>query len=432
MRETVEVNASIKSRESNVLTIEIKIPLLKSMLSGEEVIQAGVNAVGMLASQELLSYFDTDGSAIEVGSLRLTTKGKVLKEYQTPYGCVEVERHVYQSSKGGSTFCPLDRDARIIGSATPKLAKMISHKYSRGSVDEVKTDFENNHGRHLSREYIQSTAETIGVIAIAKEESWSYSIPPLESAISTISLGLDGTTMLMREDGYRQAMVGTITLYNKAGERQYSLYVGATPEYGKEKFFNRFEQEITNIKKCYPKATYVGLADGAKDNWVFLEPRTSVQITDFYHATEYIADVSEAIFSKKQERERQEWLEKCCHELKHDPGAYKKQLFEFKQFKKEKTLSEEKMKKLDAAISYFTNQGTRMAYSEFRSKHLPIGSGVTEAACKTIIKQRFCRSGMKWKDKGASIVLSLRCLEKSQRWDAFWNRINQYGVPVLN
>lgn len=95
MRETVEVNASIKSRESNVLTIEIKIPLLKSMLSGEEVIQAGVNAVGMLASQELLSYFDTDGSAIEVGSLRLTTKGKVLKEYQTPYGCVEVERHVY-------------------------------------------------------------------------------------------------------------------------------------------------------------------------------------------------------------------------------------------------------------------------------------------------------------------------------------------------
>jgi hypothetical protein len=40
----------------------------------------------------------------------------------------------------------------------------------------------------------------------------------------------------------------------------------------------------------------------------------------------------------------------------------------------------------------------------------PIGSGVTEAACKVIVKQRLCGSGMKWTEDGASVVLSLRAL----------------------
>ena len=79
----------------------------------------------------------------------------------------------------------------------------------------------------------------------------------------------------------------------------------------------------------------------------------------------------------------------------------------------------------------FTNQGSRMDYVEYRSKDLPIGSGVTEAACKTLIKQRLCRSGMRWKDKGASIVLSFRYLVQSKRWGQFWHKINQYGIPVI-
>lgn len=426
----VEVSAKIKKVVNNELILEIKVPLLRSMLSGEEVVQQALNAAGMLASQELLKNFDTDGSPIEAGSVRLTSKGQILKEYHTPYGLVEVERHVYQTSSGGETFCPLDKDARIVGSSTPKLAKMVSHKYSRNSVDEVKTDLESNHGRSLSREYIQSIAEMVGTIAIAKEESWSYSLPELEMPIRTISIGLDGTTMLMRKEGYRQAMVGTIALYDKAGNRQHTLYVGATPEYGKEKFLKRMDTAVEKIKQRYPQSNYVGIADGAKDNWVFLDKKTTTQITDFYPATEYVSGVSEAIFTPKKEKERQEWLYQHCHDLKHTEGSAAKQLLEFKQIKNENAIGQEKMKKVEAAISYFINQGPRMNYAKFRSQNLPIGSGITEAACKTIIKQRFCRSGMKWKDKGVSIVLSLSCLDKSDRWDQFWDKINQYGIPV--
>ena len=55
-----------------------------------------------------------------------------------------------------------------------------------------------------------------------------------------------------------------------------------------------------------------------------------------------------------------------------------------------------------------------MRYPRYRAEHLPIGSGVTEAACKTLVKQRLGRSGMRWLERGASIVLSLRALVLSQ------------------
>ncbi len=73
-----------------------------------------------------------------------------------------------------------------------------------------------------------------------------------------------------------------------------------------------------------------------------------------------------------------------------------------------------------------------MKYAEHVANNLPIGSGVTEAACKTIIKARLCGSGMQWKSMGVKIVLSLRPLIKTKgRWQQFWDKISQYGIPVL-
>jgi hypothetical protein len=72
-----------------------------------------------------------------------------------------------------------------------------------------------------------------------------------------------------------------------------------------------------------------------------------------------------------------------------------------------------------------------MHYVEAMAANLPIGSGITEAACKVIIKARLCCSGMKWKDKGASIVLSLRTLGyTNSRWQQFWDKINRYGFSL--
>jgi len=90
-------------------------------------------------------------------------------------------------------------------------------------------------------------------------------------------------------------------------------------------------------------------------------------------------------------------------------------------------------KDLEDAIRYVTNHLSMMDYASNVENKLPIGSGVTEAACKTLIKQRFCRSGMRWKDAGIKTVMSLRSLVLTRgRWNQFWEKIDKWGAPSIN
>lgn len=183
------------------------------------------------------------------------------------------------------------------------------------------------------------------------------------------------------------------------------------------------------MKQRYPTARYVGLADGAKENWTFLEQHTEVQLIDFYHATKYLGDVGQAVMSKKK---REKWMEETCHTLKHTSGAVET-VYEELQGYLARDLSDRKRQSVTAAVTYFENHKHQMAYADAVSQHMPIGSGVTEAACKVIVKQRLCGSGMQWKEDGATVVLTLRCLNYSEgRWEQFWQKIDRYGFSLAS
>jgi len=263
---------------------------------------------------------------------------------------------------------------------------------------------------------------------VAKEETWTYDLPEFERPVESISLGLDGTCILLKEDGWREAMAGTISFYDRDGERMHTIYTGASPEYGKEKFQSRFSQEIDRVQEEYPEALYVGLADGASDNWNFLKGRVDREVLDFYHASEYVGKASEAIHGKKELGE--EWLSDRLSRLKHKQGSAKRLLTEMEE-RMESVNTAARRETLDTSIRYFENHYHQMNYSKQLDDNLPIGSGVTEAACKVLVKQRLCNSGIRWKEPGASLVLSVRALVLTEnRWDQFWNRLDRYGIPA--
>jgi hypothetical protein len=424
--------AALIARTDDAFTIQLEIPYGHSMLDFEEVIQQRLNEAGVLATQEALRQFDADGAPITVGDTKLTSKGKLKKEYQTPYGVAPVERHVYQSSRGGKTYCPLDRNARIVVSSTPRFAKMVAHKYAEFGSARVIKDLAENHGRSVARCFVQDVTDAVAAVALAKEEDWEYTLPEPEEPTATITIGIDGTCLLMCEDGWRETMVGTIGFYDAEGQRQQTIYLGATPEYGKATFLGRMEREIERVKAVHPQARYVGLADGAKGNWEFLGRHTEVQVIDFWHAAEYLSDAGDALFAADPGAKRP-WPESSCHRLKHEPGAARPLIRDVKRLAAEKGVALDQAD-VEAAITYFTNQSRqgRMDYAPLVEAHTPIGSGVTEAACKVLVKQRLCGSGMKWKEPGAAAVLSLRCLTSTtDRWAQFWGKIDRYGFPMV-
>lgn len=428
------MTAQVTRQSKDSITIEVTLPLTGSMLQAEEAIQEALNEGGLLATEEKLKRFDTDGSPIQIGSVRLTSKGQFAQDYETPYGSVAVPRHVYQTSEGGKTFCPLEENARMILNATPKFAKLVSYKYAEAGADAVVDDLLECHQRKISNRYVKSLGDTVGAYAVAKEETWNYALPKFERPCASIAIGVDGTCMLLHEDGWREAMAGTIAFYDAQGERLHTIYAGATPEYGKEKFHTKFHREVDRVKEAYPNVPYIGLGDGAADNWSYLKPLTDHQTLDFYHASEYVGKAAVVMFKgAKKKEEREAWLENQLHQLKHKQGAARRLLSLLEEFVSTTPVKNaEDRKKILSAITYLENQKGRMKYSYSVERNWPIGSGVTEAACKTLIKHRLCKSGSRWKDDGALAVLSIRGLRLTPgRWQEFWQKVDQYGCPTL-
>ena len=422
--------ARVTNRSGSTITIEAVIDINGSMLNAEESILRAVNEVGAVATGEALRRFDADGGAIKVGGVKWYSNLPKEKFYQTPFGEIAVERHVYQRAEGGQTFCPMEAGARTMRNATPRFAKMVSHKLAQGTAADVKFDLQENHGRVISKLLAQELSAFVSAVVQAKEELWSYSMPQMRSEISTIGISVDGTCTLLFGKRWQEAMTGSISLYDNMGEHQHTIFVGTATETGNESFFVRMEREIAHVKKLYPSAHYVGIVDGTKANWEFLRTHVQEQIIDFHHAATYLIHAAEAIFEHDHEM-RVSWIGDRCALLKNDLRGAQIILDELGAVDC-RILKDARRKILHECIQFFNDHFNQMKYARHQAMSMPISSGEIEAACLTLIKRRLSRHGMRWKGNGAQMILSLRAVLLTEtRWEQFWQKIEQFGVPEL-
>jgi hypothetical protein len=418
------MSATLSENSDGSFSVSFRFTPGNSMLEAEHSLRAALNEAGNLATGKCLEHFDTDGAALTVGGERFTSKGRLPKTYQTPYGEVTIHRHVYQTSAGGETFCPLEISARLVRSATPHFASQVGLNFaltnSQGALKLLASN-----GRIIARSTLQEIAADVASVALEKEIIWSYAPLAAEGAqVKTIGIGVDGTCVLFCGEGYRQVMVGTIALYDAEGERMHTTYVAQAPERGKAAFYKKMDQEISEITARFPRARVAAVADGAHDHWEWLEQRSGWQILDFWHVSEYLTGMAPAM--KRGKAQQESWLADACHRLKHETAGASALLAEM-----ETALASGKgpaRQALEKAVSYFRNHLPRMDYSLHRAMGLPIGSGVTEAACKSVVKERMSGSGMKWTSFGAQHVLALRALIKTDgRWEQFWQKVSKFG-----
>ena len=83
-------------------------------------------------------------------------------------------------------------------------------------------------------------------------------------------------------------------------------------------------------------------------------------------------------------------------------------------------------------LGYFRRYRHRMQYADWAAHRLPIGSGVVEAACKTLVTERLKRSGMRWTHRGGQAILTFRTWLQSGLFDQAWSKLAiTYVNPVL-
>lgn len=315
--------------------------------------------------------------------------------------------------------------ARILSSSSPKLVKILGWKYAKLCGQQAVIDLSVNHGLKISKKKLQSVNESLGVILADKEQKWTYANPTLGQEVCSVGISRDGTTTPIKGEGYKETMAGTISLYNQKGERLHTIYTACSPEHGKATFDYVFSREIEEVKTRYQSATYVAIADGARDNWSFLQDYTTIQTIDYWHVCEYLAEYSKVVHPEKKKRD--EWMENSCHKLKYQLGAAQVLLKGMRTYATSHFLLDH-VNPVSKAITYFENNKSKMNYATNLDLNLPIGSGVVEAACKTLVKQRFSRSGCRWKrDTVDDLLMSRALIMTSGRWDQFWNKVDRYG-----
>jgi hypothetical protein len=400
-----------------------------SFYAGEVQVRELLRVIGQELTTQLLRSKDRAAPTLHWEGKTYYRKAATPGHYQTLYGEVVISRHCYQSSAGGETLCPLELHCQLsFGSATPLLAEVVSFKLASQTASEVAQDLAKSHGVALSETYLHHLAQQVGQLAIEKHAAWHLAVAPAPAPVALIATGVDGTTMPMVGEAYKEAMCGTIALYNKAGERLHTEYLGTMPEAGKATFAQRFTTRVAWIKARYPKAVHVCLGDGAQWNWEFFATHypDAVWVLDFYHAATHLHAAAEAIFGPGPEAE--EYYEQWRITLRDAEGGVAQLLRSLLYSRNRAGLSARAQRALDTELHYFRQHVELMQYADFRAAGLPIGSGVTEAGCKELIKSRFCRSGMRWKRSSGAPILQLRAIKLSQHWDSFWSKVMRYAA----
>ena len=140
---------------------------------------------------------------------------------------------------------------------------------------------------------------------------------------------------------------------------------------------------------------------------------------DFYHAAEHLKSGLDACDGQGNAKGRAHY-EKLRHLLRHDCVGVEKVIRSLNHLRRTHPGTSVSPKCWDTSV----NNRHRMGYAEAKAQNLPIGSGVVEAACKTLVTQRLKRSGMRWRHAGGQAILTLRALIQSKRFDSAWELLS--------
>ena len=245
----------------------------------------------------------------------------------------------------------------------------------------------------------------------------------------SVCISLDGTMLPMILDWkgdvrtmlWKEASVGTISYYDAQGVRLHTVYLGEMPEPRKATLKQRLEEELAHATRLRPDLRLVAVADAAADNWTFLAALVpeAFQLIDFWHAAEHLGAAAEHIFPQDSTA-RSTWFKKYRRILRDDPDGAEKVIRSLRYYW---TASGRLDAGLESELNYFRNHRNRMNYAKHQAMNIPIGSGVTESACKTLVGARMKRSGQRWGMEGGKAILAFRALVKSDRFDAAWTAI---------
>lgn len=361
------------------------------------------------------------------------------KTVLTVVSAIRLRRAYYHCAPCARGVIPKDSEWDIVSTSfSPGVRRLMARVGGKEPFDEGRLDLQEMAGIVVKAKQVERVSETIGaqVEQIASRERGAVIAGKvvLLQSVPKMYVAIDGTGVPMvpsetqgrpgkDETGQaktREAKLGCVFTQTRLDDKGRPVrdegsttYVGAI-ESAKDFGWRIFTEAIRRSARRAEQIVVLG--DGATWIWNIADEHFpgAIQIVDLYHAREHLSGPAKILYGPGTPKAKA-WAETRISEL--DAGDLKTLVGALARLRPSTANGKDEVRK---AIAYFESNAHRMRYADFRARGLFVGSGVVEAACKSIIGHRLKQSGMRWTVRGANAIIALRCCELSGRWETFW------------
>lgn len=392
---------------------------------------------------ELLKASDVDADAIEIQGKVHRRVLRASQTYMTTAGEVVVERWLYKDRSDGQarSVSPMElklgvvegfwtpaaakHGAWVVAQMTPKKAEELfervgSMKPSKSSLDRLpkalsdRWEQARDENEQVLREAIvvpegaRSVAVSIdGVMAPVDGGNSPVDVRNKRAAEGLLSKG---------PAGYRELGCATLAFCDDKGDLVSAIRFGRAPESKKRTLKETLARDLAHVLSANPDLKVVKIADAGGDNWeYFATLPEGPEVLDFFHATEHLSAAIAAAYGDGTTKSRHKF-EELRERLLEDTNGVDTVIKALAYLKSKHPHA----KRIATELSYFRKNRKRMQYAEWKKAGYMIGSGIVEAACKTLVAQRLKLSGMRWSSNGAQAILTMRGWDQSDRFDEAW------------
>ena len=375
---------------------------------------------------------------------------KTPQRVSTIFGEITVRRLGYRAAPhvGVPVLFPLIRELGIVHGATPALVERVARYLAETGSTQGQTlkRLREAHGLSWGVKRLRQVADFVSAAMETHraEAQADQVLRWMEQAHQSkgkhrpvVGVGRDGITLGIRLKKfviYEVATTGTISVYDRRGERLGTVYLAHIPERGQTTMTAQLTKLLTEVLKRWekplPRLCYV--TDAGDNETAYYakvlrrmkHPRTGERlkwmwVLDYYHAALRLTAMAEALFGAS--RRASGWVRRM-QKLLLKPGGVNRVLHSAAALRCRRKLSKKGREDYQRAYNYMRKRMGHMRYDEYRRVGMPIGSGVTEAACKTVYTQRLKLSGMRWKKAGARTILTLRVILLSGVWSEVYRK----------
>lgn len=384
---------------------------------------------------------DADGIMVEGTAYRRVLRAE--ETYMTAAGPVRVERTLYKdrTDEAEHALVPMELKTGIVGGFwTPMAAQQAAWVVSQMSPQTAEELFARVGNMTPSKSSLDRLPKLLA-------ERWNDDRKGFEATLReamtvpdeavTVMASLDGVLAPMKDGGaadkraetaargqiakgpagYREVGCATLSFCDKEGKCLAAVRMARMPEAHKASLKEALRAELDVALAKRPDLRLVKAADGANDNWTFLHSELPAgdEVIDFFHAAEHLNAAVAAAYGDGtvEARRRFNDLRHVLLEQENGVGTVIRSLVHLRD-------KHPRSKRIGTELAYFRKRRHRMRYAEMKAQGLPIGTGVIEAACKTLVTQRLKQSGMRWGQEGGQAILNLRGWAQSERFDQAW------------